>query len=140
MANQFQVRVGARGYEVDLNGHVAGVVLLQYGQHARWECLRAAGVDYSEFARSGIGTVSLEENICFHRELKAGDEVDISCVFDWPHGKTFRVRQELRRADGTLVAEIENVGGLLDLATRRLLTDPDTHWRSAAAVPELLGL
>lgn len=45
MDDVFQVRVVGRGYEVDANGHVAGVVLMQYGQHARWECLRAAGVD-----------------------------------------------------------------------------------------------
>ena len=41
----FTVRIVSRGYEVDSNGHVAGTVLLQYGQHARWECMRAAGID-----------------------------------------------------------------------------------------------
>ncbi len=44
MDDRFVVRIEARGYEVDANGHVAGSVLLQYAQHARWECLRAAGI------------------------------------------------------------------------------------------------
>jgi len=39
----FTVLIVARGYEVDSNGHVAGPVLLQYGQNARWECLRDPG-------------------------------------------------------------------------------------------------
>jgi len=69
MDDRFVVRVAARGHEADANGHVAGSVLLQYGQHARWECLRAAGVDQGELISKGIGPVSLEERIRFHREI-----------------------------------------------------------------------
>lgn len=140
MNDVFRVRVVARGYEVDSNGHVAGAVLMQYGFHARWECLRAAGVDQQELLRLGLGPVSLEDSVRYHRELRAGEEVDISCAFDWGSGKTFRVHQELRLPDGTLVAEITNVGGLLDLTERRLVPDPDARWQRVAATPELLGL
>lgn len=140
MAEPFQVRVAVRGYEVDSNGHVAGTVLLQYAQHARWECLRAAGVDQTVLQAEGVGPVSLEEHIRYHRELRSGEEVDVSCVYVWGTGETFRVGQELRHADGTLVAEITNVGGLLDLAQRRLVPEPSTRWRAAAGAPELLGL
>ena len=140
MGDRFVVRVAARGYEADVNGHVAGSVLLQYGQHARWECLRAAGVDQGELTSNGIGPVSLEERIRFHREVRPGDEVEVSCVFIWGAGKSFRVEQEIRMTDGTLAAEITNTGGLLDLTNRRLLPDPGQIWRSAAKAPELLGL
>jgi acyl-CoA thioester hydrolase len=140
VTDAFVIRIAVRGYELDSNGHVAGAVLLQYGQHARWELLRAAGVDQGELLAAGIGPVSLEERIRFHREVRAGDELDVSCSFAWGEGKTFRVEQELRRADGTLVAEVTNVGGLLDLARRRLLPDPAGRWRSAASAPEVLGL
>lgn len=140
MAERFDVRIAARGYEVDVNGHVAGTVLLQYGQHARWECLRAAGVDHGELSRSGVGPVSLEERVRFVSELRAGEQVDVSCAFVWGAGKTFQVEQELRRPDGQLVAEVTNIGGLLDLEKRRLVSDPGAHWRSAAAAPEVLGL
>jgi hypothetical protein len=70
----FTVRIVARGYEVDSNGHVAGTVLLQYGQHARWECMRAAGVDHAGLAAREIGPVSLEERIRFHHEIRAGQQ------------------------------------------------------------------
>jgi len=140
MADRFQVRVAVRGYEVDANGHVAATVLMQYGHHARWECLRAAGVDQGDLLTSGIGPMSLEEHIRYHRELNAGDNVDVSCAYVWGQGKTFRVEQELRRTDGTLVAEIKSVGGLLDLQQRRLLSEPGARWRSVATKPELLGL
>jgi acyl-CoA thioester hydrolase len=140
MTDVFAVRITARGYETDANGHVAGTVLMQYGQHARWECMRAAGIDQSELLALGVGPVSLEESIRFHEEVRAGEELDISCTFVWGEGKTFRVEQELRRSDGTLTAEVTNVGGLLDLKQRRLVADPGAVWRSVADIPELLRL
>jgi acyl-CoA thioester hydrolase len=139
MSDAFTVRIAVRGYEIDANGHVAGSVLMQYGQHARWECLRAAGVEQSDLLRQRLGPVSLEERIRFHHELTASDELDVSCVFVWDHDKTFRTEQELRLADGTLAAEVTNVGGLLDLDERRLVTDPGARWRAIAAAPQVIG-
>lgn len=136
----FVVRVAARGYEIDVNGHVAASVLLQYAQHARWECLRAAGIDQSALVGHGIGPVSLEERIRFHREVRAGVELDVSRVFVWGEGKSFRVEQEIRIADGTLAAAVTSIGGLLDLGERHLIATPGQIWRSAASSPEVLGL
>jgi acyl-CoA thioester hydrolase len=117
------------------------VVYLQYGEHARWECLRAADITPRRLAAAGVGPVQLETTIRFHRELRAGDEVDVSCVFVWGDShRTFRVEQDFRRADGTLVAELANVGGLLDLERRRLVPDPAGQFRSLATAPALLGL
>jgi len=45
-------------------------------------------------------------------------------VFVWGIGKTFRVQQDFRQPDGTLVAKLANVGGLLNLQRRRLVADP----------------
>jgi acyl-CoA thioester hydrolase len=140
MPEPFTVRMSTRGYEVDPNGHVAGTVLLQYGHHARWDCLRAAGIEHADLLAMGVGPVSLEETIRFHHEVQAGEELEVSCRFVWGRGKTFRVEQELRRADGSLAAEVFNIGGLLDLESRRLLPDPGALWRSVARAPQRLGL
>jgi acyl-CoA thioester hydrolase len=48
--------------------------------------------------------------------------------------------QEFRTIDGTLVAELVSVGGLLDLRERRLVSDPRERWRGLAREPGLLGL
>ena len=42
MADTFTVRIAARGYEVDSNGHVAGTTLMQYS-HSRL-CIRSGAV------------------------------------------------------------------------------------------------
>jgi acyl-CoA thioester hydrolase len=140
VAQPFQVRITVRGYEIDALGHLNGVVYIQYSEHARWECLRAAGIGQDRLLASGVGPVQLENTIRFHRELRAGDEVDVSCDFVWGDGKTFQVRQDFHRPDGTLVAELTNLGGLLDLGERRLLPDPGKHFRALASRPDVLNL
>jgi acyl-CoA thioester hydrolase len=140
MADRFSVRVSVRAYEIDGNGHVNGVVYLQYAEHSRWELLRAAGVDQEKFTALGVGPVSLETVIRYRGELYYGDTVDISCEIVWGSGKTFRVPQTLRRTDDTLIAEIETVGGLIDLRTRRLIPAPAEQYRAIATAPEILGL
>lgn len=140
MVERFSVRVAVRAYELDSNGHVNGVVYLQYAEHARWELLRAAGVDHDKLGALGVGPVFLETVIRYHNELRYGDTVDITCEIRWGDGKTFRVPQELRRGDGTVVAEVASVGGLIDLGTRRLVEQPGERYRAIATAPAVLGL
>jgi acyl-CoA thioester hydrolase len=141
MVVTFQVRLEVRSYELDTQGHVTTAAYLQYADHARWKLLAAAGVDLEELRRSGIGPVTLETTVRFVRELRLGHEVDVSCVFEWPGGRTGRATQQLRRADdGGLVAELSSVGGILDLTARRLVPDPRAVWRRLARRPEMLGL
>jgi acyl-CoA thioester hydrolase len=140
LSDAFQVHIAVRAYELDARGHVNGTVYLQYGEHARWECLRAAGISQDGMLRRNTSPVRLEETVRYHRELRAGDEVDVTCTFLWGEGKTFQVLQDIRRTDGVLAAEVTNVGGVLDLTTRRLLPDPASHFRSLATAPEVLGL
>ncbi len=140
MGEPFQVRIGVRGYELDTQGHLNQAVYLQYAEHARWEYLRAAGVSQNALLAAGVGPAALESTIRFRRELRAGDEVDVSCSFIWGDGRTFRIEQDFRRPDGTLVAEIISVAGLLDLEERRLVADPARRFRSLAEAPEVLGI
>jgi acyl-CoA thioester hydrolase len=140
MADRFSVRVTVRSYELDPNGHVNAAVYLQWAEHARWELMTRAGVDQLRLRELGFGPVNLETVIRYHNELFHGDTLDVSCEIEWGSGKTFRVPQELTRVDGTLVAEVNNIGGLLDLGSRRLVPSPRDEFRKVTAKPELLGL
>ncbi|WP_410668601.1 acyl-CoA thioesterase [Amycolatopsis sp. cmx-4-68] len=136
----FRVTIAVRADDIDANGHVRGPAYLAYADHARWSCVRAAGIDLAELAERRIGPVNLETTVRFHRELVPGGEVEVGCEFHWGTGKTCRVTQELRAPDGTLVADVSSVSGLLDLDRRRLVADPGAYWLELAARPELLGL
>ncbi|WP_158888568.1 acyl-CoA thioesterase [Amycolatopsis anabasis] len=136
----FAVTLTVRLSDLDTNWHVRGPAYLDYADHARWECVRAAGVSLDELARRRIGPVNLETTCKFRSELRPGDEFVVSTEFAYSQAKTSRASQEIHRADGTLVAEITSVSGLLDLDARRLLPDPASYWRTLATKPELLGV
>ncbi|MFF9125027.1 acyl-CoA thioesterase [Streptomyces sp. NPDC014889] len=140
MSEPFSVRVTVRGYETDVQGHLNQAVYLNYAEHARWSLLQAAGISQARLVSGGVGPVVLETTIRYLRELPAGDEVDVTCAFEWSEGKTFRILQTILKTDGTVAAEIDAVGGLLDLAARRLVPAPHDHFRQLAADPGLLGL
>ncbi|MFC7883098.1 acyl-CoA thioesterase [Streptomyces sp. NPDC057376] len=140
MSEPFSVPVTVRGYETDTQGHLNQAVYLNYAEHARWSLLQAAGIRQADLVARGVGPVALETTIRFRRELFAGDEVEVTCAFEWGEGKTFRIVQAVRKADGTVAAEIEGVGGLMDLNARRLVADPLRRFAELAAEPGVLGL
>ncbi|MFE3445652.1 acyl-CoA thioesterase [Nocardia sp. NPDC059180] len=136
----FSVPVIVRGYELDTQGHLNQAVYLQYSEHARWELLRAAGVGQDKLIASGVGPVVLEQNIKYLRELRGGDEVEVTCEFEWQEGKIFTIRQQIRKLDGTVSAEFRVTGGLLDLTARKLVADPRARFRALTDRPDLLGI
>ncbi|MFD4970652.1 acyl-CoA thioesterase [Streptomyces sp. NPDC058424] len=140
MSEPFSVRVTVRGYETDVQGHLNQAVYLNYAEHARWSLLQAAGISQAGLVSGGVGPVVLETTIRYLRELLAGDEVDVTCAFEWGGGKTFRILQTIRKADGTVAAEIDAVGGLLDLKARRLVPAPHDRFEQLATEPGLFGL
>lgn len=140
VAGLFAVPVTVRGYETDVQGHLNQSVYLQYAEHARWSLLDEAGISQAVLIAKGVGPVVLETTIRYLRELRAGDRAEVTCVFTWGDGKTFRMEQTIRRPDGTVAAECTAVGGLLDLKERRLVADPREYFRALAADPALLGL
>lgn len=136
----FTVPVTVRGYELDTQGHLNQAVYVQYAEHARWELMRAAGIAQDKLLATGVGPVVLESTIKYRHELRGGDEVTVSCEFDWHSGKTFGLRQQVRKLDGTVAAEVAAVGGMLDLTARKLVEKPGEHLRNLAERPDLLGL
>jgi acyl-CoA thioester hydrolase len=140
VSEPFSVPVTVRGYETDVQGHLNQAVYLNYAEHACWALLHAAGISQSALVGKGVGPVALETTIRFRRELFAGDEVEVSCAFEWRGGKTFRIRQTVRKTDGTVAAEVEALGGLMDLKARRLVADPREYFRALASDPTLFGL
>jgi acyl-CoA thioester hydrolase len=136
----FAVRIAVRAYELDSHGHLNRAVYLQYAEHARWEHLRAAGIDPADLLAAGVGPVTLVETIRYNRELRAGQEVAVTSAASWGDGKTFSIAQEFRLDDRTPVAALTSLCGLLDLEQRRLIARPGERLRALARRPGTLGL
>ncbi|MGW3956099.1 acyl-CoA thioesterase [Streptomyces sp. NPDC004752] len=140
MREPFSVRVTVRGYETDVQGHLNQAVYINYAEHARWSLLQTAGISQAGLVGQGVGPVSLETRIRYLRELRAGDEVDVTCAFEWGGGRTFQIPQTIRKADGTVAAQITGVGGILDLKLRKLVADPREALKELATDLGPLGL
>jgi acyl-CoA thioester hydrolase len=136
----FSVPVTVRGYELDTQGHLNQAVYLQYTEHARWELLAAAGIQQNEMVAGGIGPVVLEVNIKYLRELRGGEEVRVSCELGWAEGKVFQFKQQIVKLDGTVCADVVIVGGILDLAARKLVPNPAERLAALASDPAMLGI
>lgn len=139
-SESFSVSMNVRGYETDSQGHLNQAVYLQYAEHARWSVLRAAGIDQADLLSKGVGPVALENTIRYFSELRAGDEIEVTCTFVWGERKTFRIEQSIRKADGTEAASLTGIGGLLDLKERQMVADPREYFRALADDPSVIGL
>jgi acyl-CoA thioester hydrolase len=136
----FSVPVTVRGYELDTQGHLNMAVYLQYAEHARWSLMAAAGIQQNEMIASGIGPIVLVANIKYLRELRGGEEVDVTCEFGWAEGKVFQFKQQIVKKDGTVCADIVVVGGIMDLKARKLVPNPAERMAALASDPALLGI
>jgi len=140
MSEAFSVRIRVRGYELDTQGHLNWAEYLHYAEHTRWEFLAAAGITQGVLIATGFGPVVLDVSVRYRRELRGGDEVDVSCAFVFEGGKTFQILQDFSRPDGRVAASLSSTSGLLDLRERRLTDDPAKHFRALATNPAALGL
>lgn len=120
----FRVRIKVRHYELDTLGHLNHAVYHSYGEVARLELFERAGAPGAALRDERLAPVLLESTINFRRELRAGDEVDVSCTTKFGSGKTFLMDHEIHKADGTLSATITCTLGLMDLERRKLVADP----------------
>ncbi|UJW35411.1 acyl-CoA thioesterase [Saccharothrix sp. AJ9571] len=121
---KFHVRIKVRHYELDTLGHLNHAVYHSYGEVARLELMERAGLLSSGMRELKLAAVLLESHIVFRRELRAGDEVDVTCEVKFGSGKTFHMDSNITKADGTLAAEITCTLGLMDLERRKLVEDP----------------
>ena len=138
--SQFRVRVTVRSYEIDFNGHVNHAVYHQYGEHARMSHFLAAGYTLDAQRDSGTGVVILESRIRYLRELRLGEEIEVTSDISFGPRKVFHIDHQILRADGTLAAEINGVFGLLDSRTRKLIPEPGDRFAELLSRPELIGL
>lgn len=85
-----------------------------------------------------VSPVLLESHIRFLRELRVGEEGDVTCTASFNGDRTFTMDTTIRRHDGTVSVEIRSTLGLLDLDRRRLIPDVRANMVGLATRPEML--
>lgn len=123
-------RFAVRWSELDANRHLRNTVFSEYATHTRFKMLAAHGFSQARFEQLRFGPVMFREEIRYRREIQFGDEVVVNVLIAGlsPEGSHWRVRQEVRRADGQPAAILEIDGAWMDLDTRKLIAPPPELW------------
>ncbi|SDD87950.1 acyl-CoA thioesterase [Actinokineospora iranica] len=123
-AKPWSTRISVRTYELDSLGHVNQAVYHQYAEIARVEGFAAAGCSWDGLMAAKTAPVLLSSTIDFRRELRTGDQIEVTCEVKFGTGKTFNADSVISKLDGTVSAEITCVIGVMDLDKRKLVADP----------------
>ncbi|MDP8305828.1 MAG: acyl-CoA thioesterase [Candidatus Chlorobium antarcticum] len=70
---RFELEMGVRDYECDMQGIVNNSVYQNYLEHARHEFLKEVGIDFGEYAKRGINLVVVRAELDYRFPLKSGD-------------------------------------------------------------------
>jgi acyl-CoA thioester hydrolase len=120
----FRIPITVRSYELDALGHVNHAVYHQYAEVARMTGFTAAGCDWDGLMDRRLAAALLSTTVNFRSELRAAEQLEVTCQVKFGTGKSFNVDSMIIKADGTVAAEVYCVVGLLDLDSRKLVADP----------------
>ena len=83
----FNIELGVRDYECDIQGIVNNAIYQNYFEHARHEYLKFHGFDFHEFTKSDIFLVIYRAEIDYCLPLKSGDTFKVTASLA-SHSKT----------------------------------------------------
>ena len=123
--------------DMDWNSHMANTAYLNKVVDARVLTLSEKGFPMSEFLRLRLGVVIMKDELEYKREVKWMEEIEISFAIAGLalDGSRFRVRNEVRRADGELAARITSTGGFMNLDARKLVAPPQAILEAYQSLP-----
>jgi acyl-CoA thioester hydrolase len=127
-----EYRTLIRERHLDAFGHVNNAQYLVLFEEARWEMITSRGYGIREVLSKKIGTVVLECQVRFKRELRLREEIVIRTRVREVSKKTLVLVQEIVKPDGKIGAEATFTLGCFDLEQRKLiLVSPE--WLHAVA-------
>lgn len=131
---------------LDANGHMANTAYLDIVVDVRFMYFAECGFPPEEFARLGIGPVVRRDEVDYYRELRLLEPMRVNLLLGGlsEDASRFRIRNEIRRGDGELAARVTTLGGMFDLAARKLAAPPERLARALRSLDrtddfELLG-
>jgi len=119
---------------IDVFGHVNNAEYLRLFEDARWDIVSSGGFGIEFMKEMKQGPVITEVNIKYLREIRPGQEITITSTCRMATDLIFHVEQNMRDSEGVLYSEALFIGGLFDLAERRIIP-PTAQWLQAMGLP-----
>jgi YbgC/YbaW family acyl-CoA thioester hydrolase len=133
MTTQFpthEYRTLIRERHLDSFGHVNNAQYLVLFEEARWEMITSRGYGMEQVRQQQIGTVVLECQVRFKRELRLREEICILTRVKEVSKKTLTLEQEIMNSEGQVSAEARFLLGCFDMKARKLIS-VTSDWLSA---------
>ncbi len=125
-----EYRTLIRERHLDGFGHVNNAQYLVLFEEARWEMVTSRGYGLQQVKESQIGTVVLECQIRFKRELTLRQEVVIRTQVSEIAKKTLTLRHWILNPDGAVAAEATFLIGCFNLEQRKLISHSEAWLRA----------
>lgn len=108
--------------QLDVNGHLRHSAYADFGAQARVALLVSKGFTIPEMTRLKIGPILFREEITYRREVRADDDVRVTCLLRRAKkdGSRWSFEQKIYRSDDVLAAIIIADGAWIDTEKRKL--------------------
>ena len=124
-----------RENHLDTFGHVNNATYLQLFEEARWEFITARGYGLEMIQNSGLGSIVLEFNLKFLKELRLRQKIVIESQTVSYEKKIAVLRQNILDENNEVCCAGLMTFGLFDTKTRRLVL-PTPQWLMAIGLSE----
>lgn len=113
--------------QLDVNGHLRHSAYADFAAQARVALLNFKGLTIPEMTRLKIGPVLFREELTYRREVRANDEVCVTCRLRRARkdGSRWSFEQKIYRSDEVLAATIIADGAWIDTEKRKLTPLPE---------------
>ncbi|MFZ4403844.1 MAG: acyl-CoA thioesterase [Pseudobdellovibrionaceae bacterium] len=115
---------------LDFLGHVNNATYLQLFEEARWAWITEKGFGYDKIIQTQLSPVILEVNLKFLSEVRLREKATIESSLLEYTNKVGKLKQSMKKADGTVACEAVLTFGLFSLETRKLVL-PTPEWMAA---------
>ena len=112
--------------DMDFNSHMRNTAFLDKCVDARMMFFAENGFSIEELMRRRIGPVVMRDEVEYFKEVRLLESLRVTLMLAGlaEDGSRFKLRNELWREDGKLLARVTSTGGWLDLTTRKLVVPP----------------
>ena len=135
---EYSKKAEIRWADVDPNLHVLHSKYLDLGAYCRMSFMTEHGITTEAMSEKNIGPILFREECLFKKEIKFGDEINITLKLDKLSDdyRKWTMIHELWKNGDTLVAVITADGAWMDTKLRKVIPLPDVFRKGFDSMPK----
>lgn len=113
------IQITTRTTEIDMMGHVNNAKYLEYMEWSREDWYNRVGLPFDAFTEMGIGTVTVNIQIDYIKELRLGEEITITTEPVRKGNTSFVLKHEIYNNQDEVVTKALVTGVIIDFQKRK---------------------